>query len=83
MCDLSPVTSALVERPFRLGAWSIVRWTLWFGMVSGALELAAFLLKCHYLDPRNYNVSRHFPWMYPLAGILVVGGPGLLLALGG
>jgi arylsulfatase A-like enzyme len=51
-------------------------------MISGTLELAAFLLKCHFVDPRNYNTSRHFPWMYPLAGILVAGVPGLLLALG-
>jgi len=78
----SPVKSSVEERPRGLGPWSIVRWTVWFGMISGTLELAAFLLKCHYLDPRNYNVSRHFPWMYPLAGILILGGPGLVLAFG-
>ena len=49
-------------------------------MISGTLELAVFLFKCHH-SPRNYFVSHHFPWMYPLAGILIVGGPGLLLAL--
>jgi arylsulfatase A-like enzyme len=50
-------------------------------MIGGALELAAFLLKCLYLDPRNFNVSHHFPWMYPLAGILVLAAPGALVAL--
>src|SRR5437879_2001077 len=71
------------ERPLRPGPGpaSILLWTAWFGMVAGTLELAAFVLKCQHLDPRNYNVSRHFPWMHPLAGVLVLGGPGLLLAL--
>jgi arylsulfatase A-like enzyme len=55
-------------------------WTAWFGVVGGTLELAVFLAKCHYLDPRNYNASRHFPWMYPAAGVLVLAGPGLVLA---
>jgi arylsulfatase A-like enzyme len=50
-------------------------------MVAGTLELAVFLLKCVYLDPRNLNVSRHFPWMYPVAGILVLGAPGSVLVL--
>jgi arylsulfatase A-like enzyme len=59
----------------------IVRWTIWFGVIAGALELAVFLLKCFYLDPRNLNVSRQFPWMYPLAGVLILGAPGLALAL--
>ena len=78
----SALTSTSEEMPTRLGPRSIVLWTVWFGMISGSLELAAFLLKCHYLDPRNYNVSRHFPWMYPVAGILILGGPGLVLAFG-
>jgi arylsulfatase A-like enzyme len=51
------------------------------GLLSGWLELAMFLLQCRYLDPRNYNASWHFPWMYPVAGLLVLGGPGLVLAL--
>jgi Sulfatase len=76
----TPVTSTAEVRPPGLGPWSIVLWTLWFGMISGSLELAAFLLKCQFLDPRNYNVGRHFPWMYPVAGILIHSGPGLVLA---
>jgi arylsulfatase A-like enzyme len=77
-----PVRTGFEERPQRLGPWSIVRWSAWFGMISGSLELVEFLLKCHYFDPRNYNVSHHFPWMYPVAGILILGGPGLVLAVG-
>ena len=68
--------------PPRLRPLSIVLWTAWFGTISGTGELVVFLGKCHYFDPRNYNLSHHFPWMYPVAGILVLAGPGLLLALG-
>jgi arylsulfatase A-like enzyme len=75
------VITPLARVPFRPGPATVVRWAIWFGMIAGTLELAAFLLKCLYLDPRNFNVSRQFPWMYPLAGILVVGGPGLVLAV--
>ena len=68
-------------RPVQPGPWVIVRWTAAFGLLSGAIELAIFLLKCNLLDPRNYNVSRHFPWMFPVAGLLVIGVPGLLIAM--
>lgn len=59
----------------------VLLWAAWFGIVSGILELAIFLLKCHFFDARNYNVSRHFPWMYPVSGLIVVGAAGMLLAL--
>ena len=62
--------------PFR-----VLLWAAWFGIVSGVLELTIFLLKCHFFDARNYNVSRHFPWMFPVSGLIVVGGAGALLAL--
>src|SRR5262249_2842244 len=52
-----------------------------FGMLAGTSELAAFVLKYCYLDPGNFNVSRHYPVMFPLAGILVLSGPGVVLAL--
>ncbi|WP_435006103.1 sulfatase-like hydrolase/transferase [Tundrisphaera lichenicola] len=65
----------------RPGPLQILLWTAWFGLVSGFLELGVFLLKCHILDPRNYNTSRHLPWMYPLAGVMVLGGPGLVLSI--
>ncbi|SIO39313.1 Sulfatase [Singulisphaera sp. GP187] len=63
------------------GAFSVLAWTVWLGLVAGTLELVALVLKCNYLDPRNYNVSRHFPWMYPVSGVLVLVGPGLVLTL--
>jgi len=67
--------------PARPWPLTVLLWTLGIGLVSGTLELAVFLLKCHYLDPRNYNVSHHYPWMFPAAGLMIVAGPGLLLAL--
>lgn len=76
--DRTPVPAA---RPASLGPWRILLWAAWFGILSGTLELLIFLLKCHYFDTRNFNASRHFPWMYPLAGLLVVFVPGLMLAL--
>jgi arylsulfatase A-like enzyme len=71
----SPTTAA------RPGPREVLLWSAWFGMVAGYFELAAFLAKCNLLDPRNYNASRHFVWMYPIAGLAIVGVPGSLLAL--
>lgn len=64
-------------------ARAVVAWAIGLGLVAGILELAAMVLKCRYLDPRNFNVSRHFPWMYPVSGVLVLLGPGLVLAVWG
>jgi arylsulfatase A-like enzyme len=72
-----PAPPQRAERP---GPASLVLWAAWFGLLGGTLELAAFLLKCHVLDPRNYNVSRHYPWMFPLAGVLLAVLPALVLA---
>ncbi len=66
---------------FRPGPGSILAWAIWIGLASGTLELAVFLLKCRVFDPRNLNVSRHFVWMFPAAGLVVVGGVGLILAV--
>lgn len=63
------------------GGTSVLAWAVWLGLIAGLLELFALVLKCSYFDPRNYNVSRHFPWMYPVAGVLVLIGPGLVLAV--
>jgi arylsulfatase A-like enzyme len=54
---------------------------VWFGLTGGFVELLALVLKCNYLDPRYYNVSRHFPWMYPMAGVIVLALPGLFCAI--
>jgi arylsulfatase A-like enzyme len=77
----------LVNRPVEpaatssthLSLRSILAWSIWIGLGSGTLELAIFWLKCRYLDPRNLNVSRHFIWMYPAAGLMVIGGLGCTL----
>ena len=65
----------------RPGPASILVWAAWFGLVGGALELAVFLARCWYFDPRNVNAGRHFPWMFPAAGLLIALGPGLVLAV--
>ncbi len=70
------------ESPVPMSFGSILSWACWLGVGSGTLELAIFLLKCRILDPRNANVSRHMVWMFPTAGLIVVGSVGLVLALG-
>ncbi len=65
----------------RFGAGSVLAWAVGMGLLSGSMELAAFLLKCRWLDPRNLNVGRHYPWMFPVAGAAVLFGPGLVLAV--
>ena len=66
----------------RMAVGSILAWACGLGVISGFLELGIFLLKCRVLDPRNLNVGRQFPWMFPAAGLIVVGGSGLALAVG-
>jgi hypothetical protein len=67
--------------PSPMGVGSILTWAGWLGVGSGLVELAVFLLKCRVFDPRNANVSRHLTWMFPAAGLLVVGLIGLGLAV--
>ena len=43
------------------------------GLATGNFELISMLVKCNLTDPRYYNVSRHYIWMYPLAGLMVCG----------
>jgi arylsulfatase A-like enzyme len=69
------------DRPARMRSGSILAWAVWLGLIAGTLELAIFWLKCQILDPRNMNVSRHLVWMFPVAGLVVVGVPGVVLAV--
>ncbi len=73
-------TSPTDEPVFRPRPAQILVWAVWFGLVGGTLELAVFLARCLVLDPRNFNVSQHFPWMFPMAGVLVAAVPGVALA---
>lgn len=74
-----------IEAPENAGSsprfWSIVAWSVCLGVGSGSLELLIFWVKCHILDPRNMNVSRHMVWMFPMAGLLLVGGLGVFLGV--
>ena len=78
---MKPMDGPAVER-VRPSALAVVRWAVAFGLIGGALELGAFLLKCLVLDPRNFNVSRQFPWMFPAAGVLLTlaAGSGAAIA---
>jgi arylsulfatase A-like enzyme len=75
------MTTSPTDKPvFHPRPAQILVWAVWFGLVGGTLELAVFLARCLVLDPRNFNVSRHFPWMFPMAGVLVAALPGVVLA---
>ena len=39
------------------------------------------LVKCNWVEHRYYNMSRHFPWMFPVAGLLIFGVLGIVLAV--
>jgi arylsulfatase A-like enzyme len=80
MMSAPPEDGVSAARP-GLRSATVLLWAAWFGLVGGGLELAVFLVKCNLLDPRNYNVSRHFVWMVPLAGLVVVGVPGVVVAV--
>ena len=80
MSSLTDASLTTSQQPDRPGFASILGWACCFGVGSGLVELVVFLLKCHWLDPRNTNVSRHLVWMFPASGLLIVGGTGLILA---
>jgi len=75
----NPTGSPGFARAGNCGA--ILAWTLWLGLAGGLVELIVLVLKCNYFDVGNYNASRHFPWMVPVAGVLVLLVPGLVLML--
>jgi arylsulfatase A-like enzyme len=59
----------------------VLTWAACLGLVAGTVQMLAFLVKYTYFDPRNLNVSRHFPWMYPVSGLIVVATVGCGLAI--
>jgi arylsulfatase A-like enzyme len=85
---LEPIDSPASEAGPRAGAAdlhaspsAVLQLAAWAGLATGNLELISMLVKCNLTDPRYYNVSRHYLWMYPLASLMVCGAPGVLLAL--
>ncbi len=56
-------------------------WSIWIGVIAGSLELSIFWFKCRFLDIRNLNLSRQMLWMFPVAGLLVIGSSGLVLCV--
>src|SRR5690349_12308943 len=65
----------------RLGPSQILALAVWFGVLTGLGEIAAALFK---VSARG-DVGRALPqllWMGPVADVLLMSVPGLLLALG-
>jgi arylsulfatase A-like enzyme len=53
----------------------------WFGLVGGYLDLGGMVLKKHYLHPQLYYWhGREFPWMVPVANLLLLLVPGIVVA---
>ncbi|HEV3163541.1 MAG TPA: sulfatase [Isosphaeraceae bacterium] len=76
-------TTETLEASAPASALELLRLTVWCGFVTGFLELLCMLVRCNFTDPNYYNVSRHYIWMYPLAGLIVfsaLGGPLVLAA---
>jgi arylsulfatase A-like enzyme len=65
----------------RLGGWWPIFLAAWFGLLAGYLDLISMLIKCNWIAHRYYNMSRHFPWMFPAAGLMIFGALGVAIAL--
>ncbi|MFO0953015.1 MAG: sulfatase-like hydrolase/transferase [Isosphaeraceae bacterium] len=77
LTDVGPQRTAM---PDGVGPASILCWAAWSGLFVGGVGLLMFLAQSNWVDPRNYNMSRHFPWMFLASGLITQGAPGLLLA---
>jgi arylsulfatase A-like enzyme len=77
----SKQTPGSARRDAQLGPFAAVLLAAWFGLLDGFLELASMLIKCNWVEHRYYNMSRHYPWMFPAAGLLIFSALGLAIAL--
>ena len=58
--------------------------SIWFGLVTGLLELGSVCVRNHVVGWSTFSalqISRHFPWMIPLANLVLFLGWGLIVAL--
>jgi arylsulfatase A-like enzyme len=61
----------------RLGITGLFLLSAWCGIVAGLLEAGTLAVRKHTFDPNHlYGMSRHFPWLIPLADLclFLVGG---------
>ena len=69
----------------RLGLIPIVFLSAWCGLVAGLLEVGTIVLRKQLFDSNHlYEMSRHFPWLIPVADLcvfLVLGLVGCLVSL--
>lgn len=57
---------------------------IWFGLVTGLLELASIHAKNHFSGWSSLSalqISRHFPWMIPVANLIIFLTCGLLFGV--
>jgi arylsulfatase A-like enzyme len=58
---------------------------LWFGLVTGLLELLFVVLRHHFVDTAAMGalqLNRHAVWMIPTADLMILGSCGLMLGVG-
>jgi arylsulfatase A-like enzyme len=58
----------------------------WFGLVTGLLELGLLVARKHLYSSAalgNLQMNRHYPWMIPVANLMIFGACGLILAMAG
>ncbi len=79
--------------PARLGRWRQVEpeappckllMAAWFGLATGQLELGLLVARKHLYSSAalgNLQMNRHFPWMIPVANLMIFVACGLILAI--
>ena len=63
---------------------SLMLLSIWFGLVTGLLELGLVYARNHVVGWSTLSalqISRHFPWMIPLANLVLFLGWGLVVVL--
>jgi arylsulfatase A-like enzyme len=58
----------------------------WFGLATGLLELGLLVARKHLYSSAalgNLQMNRHFPWMIPVANLMIFVACGLVLAIAG
>lgn len=78
------ITEVKASPRVRLDLLGLFLTTVWFGFVTGWLELGLFLAK-RLVNPHIpmdlLRTNRHFAWMIPASNALIFGAVGLLMAL--
>jgi arylsulfatase A-like enzyme len=80
-----PVTGASDRGTNRLGIIGLLLLSAWCGILAGLLEAGTLAVRKHTFDPNHlYGMSRHFPWLIPLADLclfLAAGAIGCIVVL--